>query len=283
VYGVGKQRTCWVFISDSNEPRHLHDIAFAVNVLEDRGVSLGDVHVFTDHHAPTPHLAPFGVTQIYPLTRLKAVFATLSGYEIAFVVVTGHGCLEGIGAAQVVISPHELLASVRSMPGISVGVVLLCQCFAGMFNLLDAKTKPELVLIGATNLNSSLSVSFRAPMRKTDGSTVVMPWLANLFMVEWFSWLKQPTDIDGDGSLTLLDAYKYAGAKSNAELVGLKSTLYIDATRLYARVVEIQRTQPFDQLAMDAAIAKLQSTLETLHLHQEPWLLHANLAREIGF
>src|SRR4029077_4787473 len=37
------------------------------------------------------------------------------------------------------------------------------------------------------------------------------------------------------------------------------------------------------KMESDAADKLLQQTLEKLHLHQEPWMLHANLARDVRF
>lgn len=285
MYSVTSRRTCWLFVSDSNESRHLFDIVYAADGLKRRGVSANDILVFTDHHAPTPHLAPYGLSQVSSLSSFEARVGTLQDYEIATIVVTGHGRPDGIGESQLVISPYALLRSTRTIPGLQIGIGILGQCFAGIFNLMDAREKPEVVLIGATNLNTSLSaaVNLASPILQADGSPGLSSWLANIFLLEFFSWLSAPTDVDGDGALTLLDGYKFAGARSNAGLISIKSGLYVEATKLVDLIKALQTANPVNMLAVEAARKKLQITLETLHLHQEPWLLHANRAREVLF
>lgn len=243
--------------------------------------------VFTDHSAPQPYLTPYGLTQIHALADFAAVSSKLRDFTAAAVVATGHGCIGGIGARGVVISPYALLQAVRAIPGIEVGLVVLCQCYAGVFHRMDATTKPHLVLLGATHLNPSLSAPFelKTPLQQRDGKAGIQDWVANIFMVKLFDWLNAPSDIDGDGDRTLMDAYKYAGAESNQDLVAIKSRLYVEADTLSSQVRDLAKLppSPIQKIQLEAASRKLQSRLETLYLHQEPWILHAELARAVCF
>jgi hypothetical protein len=86
------------------------------------------------------------------------------------------------------------------------GVIVLTQCYAGIFNYLDALESPQLVVIGATNLNPSVSAEIKLPkaMQLEDGSTGKDKWSANIFALGFFAWLANPLDLDGDGATNLV-------------------------------------------------------------------------------
>ena len=287
VSALTSTNTCWLFISDSNEPRHLNDIIYAAAMLKSRGVATGDIYVFTDHPLAATHLAPFGLTTIHPVAAFTTIPATLSRYNAAVTVVTGHGHPLGIGSPGVILSPSALFAAVRSIPRIAVGVVVLGQCFAGIFNFPEATQPPPLVVLGATNLNMSLSadITLVHPVVDLSGAPALSGWAANIFLIHLFRWIAQPVDVDGDGALTLMDAYKFAGTQSNQHLVGLKSGLFVEVDKESAHVqrLEAATNPPTPQLVIDAARQTLQRHLETLHLHQEPWVLNAHQARDVRF
>jgi hypothetical protein len=187
--------------------------------------------------------------------------------------------------------------------------VVLNQCFAGVFNLLDVAAYPPLVLIGATNLNNSIStgITLGTPVAMEDGTPGIHSWSANLFSWNFFRWLATQQDVDGDGQLTILDAYKFAGAMSNQQLLTIKSRLYMDALRLADELRKLQQQlageslpqtpEAIQQLAqqepqrfstlrqsvleMKATEERLTEMLKMLYLHQEPWILHATLARRL--
>lgn len=291
-YDLNSPGTAWVFISDSDEPRHLHDIVYAIHVLRDRGVPDDDIGVFTDHFAAASYFQPFGFSNICPLDDLAGDLSLITGYTSVVVVVTGHGRADGIGTSRRTITPYGLLAAVRAVPGLDVGVLVLCQCFAGIFDRLDARSAPELVLLGATNLNESLSrrVALPKPIVDANGAPALDGWVANIFAFDFFAWIGLPSDVDGDGALTIMDAYKFAGARSNQRLLRLKSELYLDALQLAESLkwlaVKRSAEDPFSttrlKLQLDAVRVQLQQTLEMLYLHQEPWILNADLARRIS-
>jgi hypothetical protein len=54
------------------------------------------------------------------------------------VVVTGHGSDLGINALPP-ISPFALIESLKNIAGLTYGLVVLGQCYAGIFNFLEVK------------------------------------------------------------------------------------------------------------------------------------------------
>jgi hypothetical protein len=284
VHPVTATNTLWVFVSCSHEPRHLYDIIFAVDCLRHRGIADAQILVFVDHPTPGQHLHAYGIEAVFPVTSLGAVLATARAHEHVVVTVAGHGSIVGLGRENAPVRPAALIRATRSVPGIERATLLVTQCFGGIFNLLDASTKPEMVTIGATNLNpsASLGIELNKPLLQRDGSPGIANWSANIFMMGFFSWLRSPTDVDGDGRMTMLDAYKHAGASSNEQLRQAKSGLFLHARKL-ASDLELARASGALPITLDAIELKLQRALSSLHLHQEAWLLHASLARRIQF
>ncbi len=283
--------TCWVFVAGAADPRHLFDIIFCVHVLRTRGVPDSSIRVFTDHPATSAHLSPFGISSVLPTRLVTTELASLSGFELLVVVVTGHGDPAGISVKEAVsINPTELITSARSCPGIRGGVIVLGQCFAGVFNYTDAGLDPEktpLCLVGATSLNPSLSNTLRLPtaVKTLDGSGALTEWQANIFIVRFFEWLLAPQDVDGDGRWTLMDAYKHASAMSNRDLRQGKRESHHRVAQIQADLAQPTPALPLQQqlLSLLALRQNLDMAFEILYLHQEPWVLNAIFAREIEF
>ena len=283
-----ESNTLWVFVSSSHEERHLLDIVFGFTSLVQKGISSQRIRVFVDHPLPDLHFNPYGVNRINSLADLKVELAAEHGYENVVVIVGGHGSHLGIGEVHSLISPSHIAGAVRLMPGIILGVIILSQCYAGIFNYLDALGSPQLVIIGATNLNPSVSTPIQLPngLQMADGSAGKDAWSANIFALGFFIWLTNPLDLDGDGATNLVDAYKYAGVFANENLRTRKCDAYqraqvlSDELRSAEKLAASGSPQQFDIGAIRTA---LDQELNFLHLHQEPWLLHANLAREVLF
>jgi len=284
VHPVTATNTLWVFVSCSHEPRHLYDIIFAVDCLRCRGIGDAQILVFVDHPTPGQHLHAYGIEAVFPISALGAVLSTARAHEHVVLTVAGHGSIVGLGMESAPVRPAALIRATRSVPGIKLATLLVTQCFGGIFNLLDASTKPEMVTIGATNLNpsASLGIQLSKPLLQRDGSPGIASWSANIFMMGFFAWLRAPTDVDGDGAVTMLDAYKHAGASSNEQLRQAKSGLFLHARKL-ASDLEVARESGALPFTLDAIELKLNRALSSLHLHQEAWLLHASLARRIHF
>ena len=287
---IDNTSTAWVFLSDSDEPRHLWDIALGARVLKLKNVPNNRIHVCTNHIGAAQHLNPYGIHDIRPIAQLELLMQSIR-CDVLVLVVGGHGTVQGAGQGTSVVSPADAIAKVRRVPGLKGGVIVLSQCFAGVFNLMDADADPPLVIIGATNLNESVSskVDLQRPLQLEDGSPGVKTWLANIFSLNFFVWLEAPPDVDGDGELTILDAFKFAGARSNQQLITAKSELFMQALSLADQLRGlVQQAAPTPQAAgmkmlqMKATEQRLLEVLKMLYLHQEPWILHAKLARRIS-
>lgn len=283
--------TCWAFVAGEAEPRHLSDIIFGVYALRARGVPDSSIFVFTDHPASAQHLAPFGITQVATTRAVTTDLARPSGFEVLVIVVTGHGDHVGISVAGgTSINPTELLAAARSCPGTKAGVIILGQCFAGVFNYTDAgldRSKIPLCLVGATNLNPSLSSSLTLPsaIQPTNGAgNPLLEWQANIFLAHFFQWLMDPRDVDGDARCTLTDAYKHSGVMANQDLRTQKRRCQHQIAEIQAQLT-LPSDSPMPQvlLAIAALRRRLDDTYEVLYLHQEPWVLNSVFAKEIEF
>src|SRR4051812_6817716 len=116
-------------------------------------------------------MGPFGITKIFPIAGLPKQLPTLKAYDVAVATVTGNGHQTGIGKPGAGLTPQQLCDSLRTVPTLKLGVMVLCQCYAGIFNYVDARSAPPLVLIGATNLHLSLSagLSLKAPITDAAG------------------------------------------------------------------------------------------------------------------
>lgn len=166
---IERTTTSWVFISDSNDPRHLSDIVFGVHALSVRNVPKERVYVCTSHPNAAQYLNPYGIRDIHPIEHLDLVLTGL-GCEILVLVVGGHGTVDGAGYGKRILKPAAVVSKTRGITGLRAGVIVLCQCFAGAFNLMDAEAYPPLVLIGGTNLNASLSATATlTSARRADG------------------------------------------------------------------------------------------------------------------
>lgn len=286
---VNTKNSCWIFVSGSTEDRHLYDIVIGIDCLRKKGVADDNIFVFTDHPEKHVHLPLYSVTKnVYTTADLKTILPQIKGFEMAVTVVGGHGSPSGITVQGANITPQELIDSIRSIPGIKAGVAILAQCYAGLFNFTNAGSEdPQLVVIGATNLNPSLSdgVTLKQAIPKTDGENL-QSWVANIFLLYFVMWLKDPVDVDGDGRFTLMDGYKYAGVHANEHLRSIKSSIHFEIEALKASQMQVLSKAPDKPdavylLKVHSLQRRINMTVDQLYLHQEPWILHSNFAREI--
>lgn len=293
---ITKDNTFWVFISDSTESRHVYDVIHAVSVLYKKGVSDKDIRYFTDDNQAVKYTSSFGCPDPLPIASLDSELKATEGYKNLFIIVGGHGGAEGVGHP-VKISPYYLTVLSRSAPGVEFVSIVLAQCFAGVFNFIDARSEPPIVMLGAANLGSSLSIPINFPLVSTSGSSIT-GWAANSFMFHLFRWLLTPKDIDGDGRVSLLDAYKASGSSASVDIIAAKPNTFLEsqttAVELQAVRTRLQKEaddaanqmrspnyDPADLLSYQALNTKLSQMVGLLHVSQEPWLLHADLARKV--
>jgi hypothetical protein len=289
---ITRTNAVWVFVSCSDEARHLYDIVLAIHTLRVRGVSDASIFLFIDHPQHVAELAPYGITaNIFSPSSLASELPKLQS-EHAIVIVTGHGGPDGIGAAPNSIRPAPLMGAVRSISALKAGVIVLGQCDAGLFNYTDAYFPPELVLIGATNLNMSISfpTTLSQPIQAVPGPGQLSKWDANVFLMHLCEWLASPIDVDGDGKISAMDAYKFAGSTSNKSINAIKDTLYVQIDQQMRSLNNLLAADPATfpsptvrQLRIEAQIKHVSRVMIGYHAHQEPWILNANFAREIEF
>ncbi|HAT2867637.1 TPA: hypothetical protein I8374_002071 [Serratia marcescens] len=282
--------TNWVlFLAADGEPenRHVQDITFGVFCLESAGVSPKNINIYIDgqDRALINSLISIGTTNLYNIKPTNEFFADCkrNHYDNLMLFVTGHGSLSGIDAAPP-ITPCVLLTALKSCPGLQQSVVFLGQCFAGTFNYIGAGKKrgreahendPEIIFIGATNLHPSLSLSTKENLPAGE-----MAWLANVFLLHVFKWLSNPFDVDGDGKVTVIDAYKYAGVMSNQINHTFKVQSFSTAVAMHpqwdaARTAHLAQNTLQTLLAFQAINTVYYNNLSNNYTHQECWILNA--------
>ncbi|HVW25939.1 MAG TPA: hypothetical protein VHC69_11260 [Polyangiaceae bacterium] len=283
---VGGTNTCWIFLAATQEARHLEDIIFCVDVLRRRGVSDTAILVFTDHPAARSHFDPYGIANVHLLTDVASVLAKQT-FRYVVAICGGHGGqfgLEATGAGRARLSPQELFNAISSVQQAEVAIVFLCQCYAGVFHFMDATSgTPQYVLVGSTNFYPTISTLIRlqSPLSTRDGSPGLVQWHANLYQFSLFEWLMNPRDIDGDGEVNLVDVYKFAGVNTIARIQSVWVGLFADLRTLQDALASAEaRAEP--QVVLDAYRVSIRQTLSLLYNIQEPWLLHARLASQVG-
>lgn len=287
--------TKWVlFLSSSgdSEHRHIMDLAFGLQSLESVGISQADIHIYIDGQDRTliHQLISTGTNNSYTIKESKDFFSDQvnNTHENLVIFVTGHGSIQGIDAPQP-ITPYALLRSIKTAPNLLNAIVYLGQCHAGIFNYIGAGRRtgqvaePEVILIGATNLHESVS----SPTQENliNGPT---SWVANLFLLNIFKWISSRIDIDGDGKLTVIDSYKYAGVASNNINKSIKINSFVRSIELHgkwmaAKSADQANSTTQTKLALQALETQYESELVVRYTHQECWILNSIPAQSIEF
>jgi hypothetical protein len=93
----------------------------------------------------------------------------------------------------------------------------------------------------------------------------------------------EPFDIDGDSRNTIIDAYKLAGIRTNGELLGHKKEAFLAFSDAIATSTVSKLTQDPTTISLLVSKAKqdLAMACETILVNQNPWVLNANLARDL--
>lgn len=288
---VTRENTVWVFVAAGGaEGRHISDLLWGISVLKRKGVRESQIYIFTDFIPTATIMNAFGINKnIFHAKYLKNELQKITGFKHMIMAVSGHGTHIGLPVSGSKLAPNDVIQAIRSCSDLESGTLILGQCYAGVFNFLPASDKPEIVIMGATNLYSSLSatITLKHPLISSDLKLQLQSWLANIFLFYIFDWILNPTDIDGDGKVTVADMYKYAGVRSNQHLLLLKSQLaktYDDwciAAKQKLDDHESGKTL-LSEIEKKSIETQLENNLSNLYLHQEPWLLHATLARDLN-
>lgn len=293
-------RTRWVlFLATSSitpDDRHVYDLVFGLMSLERAGVLQEDISIYVDGANRNSISALFSIASShhYLINTTTDFFTELvhNSHENLMLFITGHGSEKGIDAATP-ITPYKLLNAIKDAPGLKKAVVYFGQCFAGVFNYVNARRQkvkatsgPEVVFIGATNLHESLSASTREWFPCGE-----VAWVANVFLLHVFRWISSPTDIDGDGRNTIIDSYKHAGVMSNRHHKNLKANGFgqmLDLHEHYKRalktannVAESLQQSAQKKLNLQAIRRQYSGLLSVNYVHQECWILNACPAQEI--
>ncbi|RUR94743.1 hypothetical protein PB16LOC_01040 [Pectobacterium versatile] len=293
------QKTKWVLFLSSSQPkaeaRHVLDLVYGLMCLESAGVKPDDISIYID--SPTQNfdgLFSLASTNIYHSKPTDNFFSDQENnkHENLVMFITGHGNPFGIDAVTP-ITPEKLLSTVKCMKGLGNAVIYLGQCYAGIFNYVNAGRArrkagdgPEIVLIGATNLHESLSLSTTEKMLEGE-----IPWLANQFLLHVFKWFSAPVDIDGDGQSTIMDSYKYAGVFSNMHNKVMKNRGFIQMIDLHHEWRDLKNIAENDagddvtnldnKVNCAAKFEMYVNSLEIHHVHQECWVLNSYPAQQI--
>jgi hypothetical protein len=272
-----KTSTVWVFYSGSGNLNYLYDILEGASRLRSRDVKHQSCFFFVPSNF-VREINRLGFTQVSDYTQFSQTFVAskIISEQIVF-IGTGHGNQFGLTYLDLTtkilraLPPAELISTICAIPGLRQGLILLGQCFAGVFNFLEASnsSEPEICLIGATNFDSSLNFWVDSNQKNI---------YLNFFLFFFFDWIANPVDIDGDGVCSLLDAYKFAGVNSNQRLHARRQEAYSSLEAIKAKYIGEE-----DELKKTAFSTEINKHIELIHIHQEPWILNSNLARAIHF
>lgn len=302
---ISCKETTWIFFSSHTEPRHLYDIVLGVDSL--RKINVGDqqIYIFTDNEMVELELAPYSIKKnIYNHDEFEKILIGIDTENI-FAVITGHGTESGLPINNGLknLTPYKFFEILRSAGNVKNIISVMCQCYGGIFNYVDAYNDPKMVVLGATNLNLSMSIPISIGEsiegihleEDEDGEIkqvgrYLSSWSVNIFLFYLFEWIRKHVDVDGDGKMTVIDMFKYAGSKSSNELRKCKSEVVnevkiLESEQLSSLVQMGNSETPDDQikvfLQIRAQQTNLNNKLQILYNHQEPWILNSNHARAI--
>lgn len=257
--------------SGSAQSNHIRDLLNVGNGLNNYGVPLPNIHVYS------PDLSQFGKNLGLQLKAPSDLLKDLqqSTFEIQIIVVTGHGSHDGIVYNDASLPPHthatikshDFYNSIKSNAKVKLCIPVFGQCFAGVFNHAEARSKSArctLCPVGATGLNSSLNT-------RIDGD------MQNAFLRYIAEWFNKPVDVNGDGATTLLDLFHFAGTRTNDLIIKSRVQWYLEVRNL-----EHAMDAPFlSDMERKSHMDRIQELLEAIHVNQDPWLLNANQFRSV--
>ena len=157
--------TLWVFISGNDESRFIGDIRFGLTVLKSKGINDENIRIFIDGEQNLIHARfgeELGSNEVLSISLLEEELIK-DAYKNVVLFTTGHGNEFGLDGNNPV-SPHELLRIVRAIPNLERGLFVIGQCYAGIFNYVEAKpaknkTGAEFCILGSAGFSPSLSSS----------------------------------------------------------------------------------------------------------------------------
>lgn len=274
-----------MFVSCHTEDIDLYDIIWCAQQLRALGVGNNKIKIYTDHVLPLPHFKNV-LENVFvgELDDIENIHKYDAETKHIVVIVAGHGGHEGLltfnGKS---FKPVPLLNIFKKSKSVETISVVLGQCYAGVFNYLNVRGEPKVCIIGATNLHQSIANPTTADFILENQQKVRFSWVANFFLIKFFIWLKNRTDVDGDGIVSILDGYRNAAILSNDELREIKKTNLQKIYELEAEKEQLglMATAPSTPIRITAIEEQIEVLKSTINHHQEPWVLHADLARNI--
>lgn len=321
-----KDNTRWLFLcavyhEKKDKERHLYDLSFAVFSLLSKKIPLEKIDIIIDSDINSIKnkfissiLSRF---IIYKENKLNDLILSSKESNLILIVL-GHGNEDGIGTKNPV-KPFSLINQINCNKTILTASVILGQCFAGVFNYLDTykhnnaeqgKEKSSICFIGASHLNQSLSGKIDVVI-----DSIPYTWVANIYLFNFFLWILFPNDIDGDSKCTLMDAFKYSGAKTSQKLIQIKKEMFQITSRLNIDLynlsndienlkkqindieihdkskriekslllIPINRELEKKELEHSSILEISENVIELSYTNQDPWILNAHAARNLEF
>lgn len=263
------QDTKWVFVCGRDDtPRFMFDIINAARIIKERQNDREDnIYYFTGLPSASTFLEANGLSsgQLYNIDQLIPKLRTFKDIAFLGCVVSSHGSIDGMEG----IKPSELLDTMQQIPGVTDGLLLLGQCYSGIFNM---PRQSKICVVGASNFYPSLS--YQSIESECN-------WAANVFLYYFFKWIKNPYDVDGDGQHTVLDAYKYASSMTNDFLIRRKIQDSKDFQNWCSKEYEeisVAPTSPMQKMEFTARMNELDARLSVYHNHQEAWISDQEVA-----
>ena len=260
--------------SDKIEDRFLYDAEKCIHTIHGKGVQLNDILIATDSDnsmilakCPSMRGATFITSQ-----QLLHTINTLECDNL-IILTDCHRSINGIDAKSQ-LKPQPFTEAIKSNPFVKNVVVFFGQCYAGIYNWVDVRQdEKNIIYLGATGFDSSLSYGVAG-----------IPWSANISLIAFFKWLLDPKDIDGDGSFTVMDLFKYIAIFTNNVTNDIEKQQTAD---LVDAKVELKLAMKEKGRSTDAMTKLEKEAIEALENyivpHQDPWLLNAFSAQQVQF
>jgi|GEM_PF-519689 len=307
---ITAENTHWVLIcginsEKENSARHVNDLAFGLSVIRGKGVPKESIDILVDPCinniiSELPNRDHFQDIQLDRVINYKHTLISKPNLNNLIIIIFGHGFAGGIDADDS-LKPHNLISAIHQKQHLNCCIVVFGQCYSGIYNFLNLSAPecssklPNICLLGASNLNSSLSSAVQINL----ANDTLHSWSANIFLFTFFMWIGNHNleafnlhrDIDGDGKETLMDAYKFAGVVTSQILLNCKTDIAIAIHAKQQELVKKQKDlEKADgeekltlQLDINGLIIYIRKATDISHTIQDSWFLNAHKAREIEF
>jgi len=271
---INSKNTKWIIILNDltnagDADRFLKTSVFIIQKLIEVGIKQEDIEVFCDDYGLNVakkylggicHLTKVCINKIDSFASL----AREADKHNAVIIVVGHGSNSGISGAHT-ISPYEFRNMLTSFKKVMNLVVILGQCYAGVFNN-EYLEKTKAVVIGSTGFD--LAIGSERKVNK-------IKWEIDTFIFHSIAWFYSASklDLDGDGRSTIFDCFIYETTHTIEDNRKLKGEKYEE---LQEKSEQLKLRKNDEDLRK-----KIDGILNFYHSYQSPWILNQELAREL--